>query len=94
MYMHACTYIYMCVRVYILCVYIYIFYIYIYLYIFIYVYTEFGGRVFKSPSDQLSRATSKSSSVLNTICIYSFPLNSWDCLRPECIFFKPRQIVQ
>ena len=81
--------IYMCV-----CVCVCIYYIYIHLYIFIHMYTEFSGRMFKSHSDQLSRAPSKNSSVLNTICIYSFPLNSCDCLRPECNFFKPRQIVQ
>ena len=34
---------------------------------------EFGGRGFKSFSDQLSIATFKNSSVVNTICNCSFP---------------------
>ena len=41
----------------------------------------------KSYSDQLSIATSKNRSVVNTICICSFLLNSCDCLRPEYNFF-------
>ena len=55
---------------------------------------EFSGRGFKSHSDQLSIATSKNCSVVNTICISSFALNSCDYLKPEYNFFKPRQIVQ
>ena len=43
--------------------------------------------------DQLSIATSKNFSVLNTIYICSFLLNSCDCLRPEYnSFFKVRQV--
>ena len=36
------------------------------------VWTEFSGRGFKSHSGQLSIATSKNPSVVNTICISSF----------------------
>ena len=49
--------------------------------------TEFSGCGFKSHSDQLSAATSKNSSVVNTIFGYSFSLNSCDCLRSEYNFF-------
>ena len=42
---------------------------------------------FKSHSGQLSIATSKNSSVVNTIYICSFLPNSCDCLRSEYIYF-------
>ena len=56
--------------------------------------TEFSVGGFKSPSDQLSIATSKNSSVVNIIWICSFPLNSCDYLKPEYNFYKLRHIVR
>ena len=55
-------------------IYIYIYTEYIYIYIRnIYIYiTEFSGRGFRSHSGQVSIATSKNPSVVNTICVNSF----------------------
>ena len=45
------------------------------------IYTEFSGRGFKSHLGQLSIATSKNPSVVNTIYINSFRYNVITCAR-------------
>ena len=53
---------------------------------------EFGGRGFKSFSDQLSIATFKKSSVVNTICNCSFPHTHVIVSGLNLIFLSPDRL--
>ena len=58
-------------------------YVCMYIYVCVYIICHSDQLRLKSHLDQLSIATSKNYSVLNTICICSFLLHSCHCLRPE-----------